>query len=69
MFLALAVDSFAIPAQSLVAGALGQGSTDEAESVGWACVRLSLWAGGAIAFVLIAGSWLIPRWRSPAIGR
>jgi putative MATE family efflux protein len=58
-FLALVLDCFAIPAQSLVAGALGAGSVDDAVSVGWACNRLSLWAGGLIAVLLGGGGYFI----------
>jgi putative MATE family efflux protein len=58
-FLALVLDCFAIPAQSLVAGALGAGSVDEALNIGWACNRLSLWAGGGIAVVLGGGGYFI----------
>ncbi len=58
-FLALVLDCFAIPAQSLVAGALGAGDVDEALTIGWACNRLSLWAGGGIAVGLAGGGYFI----------
>ena len=58
-FLALVLDCFAIPAQSLVAGALGAGEVDEAMSIGWACNRLSLWAGAVIAVCLAGGGYFI----------
>jgi putative MATE family efflux protein len=60
IFLALALDALAIPAQSLVAGELGRGDVAEAERVGWVTHRLSLWCGGAIAVVLAAISPLLP---------
>lgn len=58
-FLALVLDCFAIPAQSLVAGALGAGDVDEALTIGWACNRLSLWAGIGIAVALAGGGYFI----------
>ncbi len=60
MFLALGLDALAIPAQSLVAGALGAGDVDEAQHVGWISSRLSLWAAGLVAAVLAGCSTLIP---------
>jgi putative MATE family efflux protein len=60
MFTALVIDCFAIPAQSLVAGAVGAGDKVEALAVGHASNRLSLLAGAAIAAVLAGGCWLIP---------
>ena len=46
-FLALMLDALAIPAQSLVAGALGRNDTDEALLVGRTSNRLSLWCAVA----------------------
>lgn len=54
MFLALALDALAIPAQSLVAGALGGGRPGEARLTGTICTRLSLWCAFGLA-VLLAG--------------
>lgn len=59
-FLALALDALAIPAQSLVAGALGGGDVPEAVRVGHASTRLSLWCGGALAVVLAVTSPWVP---------
>lgn len=58
--LALALDALAIPAQSLVAGALGAGDVEQAVRVGDTSTRLSLWCGGGLAVVLAATSPLIP---------
>jgi putative MATE family efflux protein len=55
MFLALVLDALAIPAQSLVAGALGARRPGEATRVGWISNRLSLWCGAGLA-VLLAGT-------------
>jgi Na+-driven multidrug efflux pump len=60
MFLALALDALAIPAQSLVAGALGSGDVDGAQHVGWISNRLSLWCGAALAATLAVFSPVIP---------
>jgi putative MATE family efflux protein len=60
MFLSLSLDALAIPAQSLVAGALGGDDVDQAVHVGNACTRLSLWAGSALAVVLAVTSPVLP---------
>ncbi len=60
MFLALMLDALAIPAQSLVAGALGADDTNQALLVGRASNRLSLWCAGLLAAVLAAVSPLLP---------
>ncbi|MGB8857924.1 MAG: MATE family efflux transporter [Ilumatobacteraceae bacterium] len=60
MFLALMLDALAIPAQSLVAGALGAGRPDEAARVGRGSNRLSLWAAVGLATMLAAASPLAP---------
>ena len=60
LFLALMLDALAIPAQSLVAGALGQGDVEAAMSVGRVSTRLSLWCGGILAAVLALASPLLP---------
>jgi putative MATE family efflux protein len=56
MFLALALDALAIPAQSLVAGALGAGDGGEAMHIGDICTRLSLWCALGLAVLLAAAS-------------
>ena len=60
-FLALALDALAIPAQSLVAGALGGGDRKAAMSVGWSSLKLSLWVAAGMCTGLIALSPLLPR--------
>ncbi len=60
MFLSLSLDALAIPAQSLVAGAMGGDDVDQAVRVGGACTRLSLWAGSALAVVLVLTSPVLP---------
>ena len=58
--LALMLDALAIPAQSLVAGALGARDVEEAVAVGRSSTRLSLWCGLLLATVLAASSPLLP---------
>jgi putative MATE family efflux protein len=58
--LALTLDALAIPAQSLVAGALGAGDVPGATRVGNASTRLSLWFGGALAVALAVTSPFLP---------
>ncbi len=60
ILLALVLDALAIPAQSLVAGALGGGQPGEAARVGRTSTRLSLWGGGGLAVVLVAVSPFAP---------
>jgi len=60
MFLALGLDALAIPAQSLVAGALGRDDTDEALLVGRTSNRLSLWCATALAVVLAGACTVLP---------
>ena len=60
MFLALMLDALAIPAQSLVAGALGADDTNQALLVGRTSNRLSLWCAVLLAAVLAALSPLLP---------
>ena len=60
MFLALMLDALAIPAQSLVAGALGSDDTNQALLVGRTSNRLSLWCGALLATLLAALSPLLP---------
>ena len=51
LFLALALDALAIPAQTLVAEELGQGSTAAAAELSRRCVRLSIITGAGAAVV------------------
>ncbi len=60
MFLALVLDALAIPAQSLVAGALGADDTAAALLVGRTSNRLSLWCAVLLAVVLAAVSPVLP---------
>jgi len=60
MFLALMLDALAIPAQSLVAGALGRDDTKEALLVGRTSNRLSLWCATLLALALAASSAVLP---------
>ena len=59
-FLALMLDALAIPAQSLVAGALGRDDTNEALLVGRTSNRLSLWCAVVLAVVLAGLSPVLP---------
>lgn len=61
IFLALVLDALAIPAQSLVAGALGGGQVDEASRVGHISARLSLWGAGLLATGLVLLSPIAPQ--------
>jgi putative MATE family efflux protein len=61
MFLALVLDALAIPAQSLVAGALGRDDTAAALLVGRTSNRLSLWCAAALAVLLAALSPVLPQ--------
>ncbi len=61
MFLALGLDALAIPAQSLVAGALGANDEPQAIRVGESSTRLSLWAALGLAAVLAMSSPFLPR--------
>lgn len=61
IFLALVLDALAIPAQSLVAGALGGGQIDEATRVGHISARLSLWGAGLLATGLVLLSPIAPQ--------
>jgi putative MATE family efflux protein len=60
MFLALVLDALAIPAQSLVAGALGAADTERALLVGRTSNRLSLWCAVALAVALAGLSPVLP---------
>ena len=58
--MALALDALAIPAQSLVAGALGANDREGAMVIGWSSRRLSLWLGAAFCLLLLAGYPVLP---------
>ncbi|MEY2416813.1 MAG: hypothetical protein QOH53_2147 [Ilumatobacteraceae bacterium] len=60
MFLALMLDALAIPAQSLVAGALGADDTNQALLVGRTSNRLSLWCAVLLASTLALLSPVLP---------
>jgi putative MATE family efflux protein len=55
--LALALDAYAIPAQTLVANALGAGYRVEAVEIGDRVLRLSILTATALGLVLAALSW------------
>lgn len=57
---ALMLDALAIPAQSLVAGALGAGDVDGAVTVGRVSTRLSVWAAVALGLLLAATCMVLP---------
>ena len=59
-FLALALDALAIPAQSLVAGALGAHDPQTAMAVGRSSLKMSLWVAGGFSVVLAAASPVLP---------
>jgi Na+-driven multidrug efflux pump len=60
LFLALALDALAIPAQTLVAEQLGRDSTEEARRLSERVARLSLVAGVALAVVVAVAAPLLP---------
>lgn len=60
LFLALALDALAIPAQTLVAEELGHGATAAAVDLARRCARLSLLVGAMLAVVLAVLAPLIP---------
>jgi putative MATE family efflux protein len=57
---ALVVDALAIPAQTLVASALGAEGLDAATTIGRRVLRLSLVAGIGLAVILAAMAWPLP---------
>jgi putative MATE family efflux protein len=59
-FLALALDALAIPAQSLVAGALGAHDPERAMAVGRSSLKMSLWVAGAFCALVAATSPFLP---------
>ena len=60
VFLALALDALAIPAQTLVAEELGRGSITGARQLSDRVVRLSIITGGALAIVIGALAPVLP---------
>ena len=59
-FLALALDALAIPAQSLVAGALGAHDPATAMAVGRSSLKMSLWVAAGFCGLVAATSPLLP---------
>lgn len=59
-FLALVLDSLAIPGQILVATLLGAGDLDEARAVSLRLLRLGLMVGAALGLALASSSWALP---------
>jgi Na+-driven multidrug efflux pump len=59
--LALVLDALAIPAHTMMAEALGAADHEAAVRTGRRVVRLSLYAGIAVAALLAATSWLVAR--------
>jgi MATE family, multidrug efflux pump len=57
---ALALDALAIPAQSLVAEAMGRNDPETAMNVGWSSRKLSLWVGVLFAVFVAVTSPLVP---------
>lgn len=60
-FLALALDALAIPAQSLVAGALGGNDADAAMDIGRSSLKMSLWVAAGFCVVVAATSPVLAR--------
>lgn len=59
-FLALVLDSLAIPGQILVGTSLGAGDVDEARRTAQRLLRLGVVTGGAVGVALVASSWVLP---------
>ncbi len=59
-FLALILDALAIPAQSLVAGAMGALDQEGAMAVGWSSTKLSIWIGTSFCAFVAATSSVVP---------
>ena len=59
-FLALVLDSLAIPGQILVGTLLGAGDGDEARAMSLRLLRLGLVAGVVVGVALAASSWALP---------
>lgn len=60
-FLALVLDSLAIPAQTIVAEELGRAGRSAAAEVAARCARLSLYAGAGLAVALAGAAPWLPR--------
>jgi putative MATE family efflux protein len=60
-FLALILDALAIPAQSLVAGAMGALDRDEAMAIGWSSTKLSIWVGVTFCIGVGVTSGVVPQ--------
>ena len=60
LFLALALDALAIPAQTLVAEELGHGGVAAAAELSRRCVRLSIVVGAALGIVILVTAPLLP---------
>lgn len=60
-FLALALDSLAIPAQALIGTALGAGQVDEAWAMSRRLLRIGVVCGLAVGMLVLATSGLLPR--------
>jgi putative MATE family efflux protein len=60
LFLALVLDSLAIPAQTFVGLHLGAGEREEASAVSRAAIRLSLYAGALVGVALLALALPLP---------
>jgi len=58
---ALALDSLAIPAQSLVAGALGAGDSEQAAAVGRSSLKMTIWTASGFCVILAASSPFVGR--------
>ena len=56
-FLALVTDAFAIPAQTLVAGALGAGDAGEATEIGRRVLRLAVLSATGLGVLLAVAAW------------
>ena len=61
LLLALLLDSFAVPAHTLVAEEQGKGAAGDARFVARRSVRLSVIAGVGLGALLASTAWLIPR--------
>ena len=60
LFLALALDALAVPAQVFVSAAMGREDAEGAVEVGDRVLRLGLLVGLALGFVDLAAAWLAP---------
>lgn len=65
LLVALALDGLAVPAQTLVAERLGQGSLADARRVADRVVRLSVWTGVGLGLLLALTAPWLPRLFSP----